>query len=70
MTDMVENMRDTSAIVAARDRGDLDGIGHILEYGDTVGIVVSLADLAIALAATARMPLDKVLSLLRDGTGS
>lgn len=70
MTDMVEAMRDTGAIVAARDRGDLDGIGHILEFGDTFNIVVSLADLAIALAASAKLPIEKVTALLRDGAGS
>ncbi|MFD6400772.1 hypothetical protein [Nocardia sp. NPDC060249] len=67
MTDMVEAMYDTAAVVAARHNGDDDGIATVLDYGDTLGIVLSLADLVILLAARAKLPLDTLVATLRRG---
>ena len=67
MTDMVEAMYDTAAVVAARHNGDDDGIETVLDYGDTLGIVLSLADLVILLAARAKLPLDTLVATLRRG---
>jgi hypothetical protein len=67
MTDMVDAMYDTAAVVAARHNGDDDGIETVLDYGDTLGIVLSLADLVILLAARAKLPLDTLVATLRKG---
>ncbi len=64
---MVDSMRDSAAIVAARRRSDMTGIDIILELGDTRGIVLNLADQVIAVAAVTKLDLDKLLAVLRAG---
>ncbi len=67
MTDMVEAMRDSAAVVAARHNRDTAGVQVLLDYGDTLGIVLNLADLVIVLAARAAVPIETLIATVRKG---
>ncbi|MFC4373327.1 hypothetical protein ACFO5K_04360 [Nocardia halotolerans] len=64
---MVEAMHNSAAVVAARHHSDDTGIQSLLEFGDPLGIVVSLADLVIILAARAKLPIDTLITTMRAG---
>ncbi|MEV6219915.1 hypothetical protein [Nocardia sp. NPDC051833] len=70
MTDMVEAMRDSAAVVAARHNSDTAGIEVLLDYGDTLGIVLNLADLVLVLAARAAVPVETLIATIRKGADS